>query len=808
MEPIGAPSNSVCKLVLSQNSAEYRIPFALVNCKEDFRLNIHVSDYVNEKIYLGFGDIVNYTDDNIIYSDVKYQIKDPAGHIVTNYSLRPLPKGPVEPGFISTRQQANAGPVNIDPLGYIPLVITPEMNGDYIIEFEIPVGSPGIPSSSEMRVFKYFDATVANRNIPIPGRMWSKAWQLCTRTVDAAVNASFSLFYIYTSDSIVTRFDCNGLAGGVWAIYSNEWGNSPTGAWSDRRQSKRGNASVKPQYKIFLNDPDIQVFPSGHIGEMVSFNVLPNVCDTVVTFETNVSKGGNIDIHLDIDPPNPGSFGPEDVQLGYTVTSGHNVLLPSWNGKDGHGIPLANETEVKAEIRFLNGLSNLPLYDVEDNPRGFKVDIQRPMPASGSSKLKLFWDDTKLSTLYSPTSNVTDGCLYSGIEPLSGCHSWTRVQNLGDTNTINSWWYLTTDQVLEKTVKLILKPSSGHLTGSTDVCRGQSISFRSTAIAFAQKYVWNLSGSSFSADSVTNSPDTTFTYNLNESVPAGKYLVSVFGRNLVCGNGKIVNKIVNIHDTPQAKFANNNACQGAGIIFTDQSIPADANLKDFAWKVNSASGDERAFYGNPAIIVFDSASNYNVSHIITDLLGCADTISSMIAIIPKPDCAFEITENTVVNNGELHFNNQTNGAVEYAWNFGNNTFSSLFEPFIKYDLEGNYTITLVATNPDGCKDTALRQYYYMPGLWLPNAFSPDNNSQNDIFRPVTQRNTLDPYQLLVFDRWGQMIFKSTNPEVGWDGKYNGEPCPAGSYSYLVQYREPEIGSTKTITLRGIVSLIR
>ena len=53
LEPNGAPTNSVCKIVLSQNSLEYRIPFALVNCREDFRLNIRISDFVNEKIYLG-----------------------------------------------------------------------------------------------------------------------------------------------------------------------------------------------------------------------------------------------------------------------------------------------------------------------------------------------------------------------------------------------------------------------------------------------------------------------------------------------------------------------------------------------------------------------------------------------------------------------------------------------------------------------------------------------------------------------------------------------------------------------------------
>lgn len=809
LEPGNAPAKSVCKIVLSQSSVEYRIPFALQNCNEDFRLNVRINDYSSEKIYLGFGDVINYSDKSIVYSDVRFQVKDPAGNSVTGPTLLLLPL-PVNAGYISTRNQVDAGPDinNTNAAGYKPLVITPVRNGDYIIEFKIPDASQSGSIINEMRVFKYFDVTVAKGNNPIPGRLWSKAWQLSSGSVIADTSASYSLFHIYTSDSVVTRFDCNGLAGGVWTIYSNEWGCSANGAWTDSRRSVRGNASVKPEYKIFLNDPDSLVFPSGHIGEMINFNIVPNVCDTVITFETDVSKGGNIDIQLDIDPPNPGSFGPEDVQLGYSVKAGHNVLLPAWDGKDGNGIPLANETEVKAKIRFLNGLSNVPLYDVEDNPKGFKVDIERPKPASGSSKLKLFWDDTNLPSQYYPTSNVTYGCLYNGIEPVSGCHNWTRAQNLGDTNTINTWWYLTTDQVLEKTVKLIIRPSSGHITEPVEICKGQSVSFSTTSIAFAQKYIWQLSVPGYSAGIAPDAPDSTFTYYFNKSLPAGQYVISVFGRNTVCGDGNTVFRTIDIHNLPVAAFVHDNPCQGAGITFTDQSTPADANLVQYTWITNSMPGDERSFRGNPAIIVFDTTLNYKVSHIVTDLLGCTDTVSSLLTILPKPASAFTIIENSPINNGELHFDNQTTGAASYSWNFGNDLTSALFEPFIKYDSEGDYTIMLVATNTEGCRDTLTKQYYYMPGFWLPNAFSPDNNGKNDIFRPVTQRNTLAPYQLLIYDRWGQLIFKSSDPSVGWDGTYKDQPCQAGSYSYLLQYRDAKIDSSEIVTLRGMVSLIR
>lgn len=803
LEPPGAPSNSVSRLVLSQNFADNRIPFALLDCNPDYRLNVNISDHTTENIYLGFGSMVDYFDATLLYTDVNYRIKDPSGKVVSEFPLRLLPRSQGNPGFINTRSQAEAGP-NINgtnPDGYTPLILDPLMNGDYVIEFQLP-SQP----LNALRVFKYIDISVAMANTVIPGRLWSKTWQLGTGSVTSDINATYSLFYIYTSDSIVTRFDCNGLAGGVWTIYSNEWGCSTNGSWSERRQSTPGNATVIPQYKIFLNDPDPLVYPSGHIGQMIDFKILKEECDTVITFATHVSKGGNIEIMLDTPPLNPGTTGPEDVQLGYNVTAGYNVLLPAWDGKNKFGVPVENGTQVYARISFLNGLSNVPLYDVEDTPRGFKVDIQRPA-VTGSTKLKLFWDDTKLNPRFFPTKNTTDGCIYPGSGYLSGCHPWTRYPGLGDTNTINTWWYLTTDQVLDKPLIIKIKPSSGSISGTVNVCDGQEVQFRTSGIPYARKYIWHISGTGGDMEFERNAPDTALTYRLPLSWDHGNYMVSVFGRNPQCFDGEKVKYPFNVHDPPNANFIHTNPCQGAEIIFTDRSVISDAALNKFSWTVNSAIGDERSYIGNPARFVFDAAAIFDVSLIVTDQLGCADTTTSIITVKPKPVSSFEYTVNPE-RNDELYLANNSAGASDYLWNFGNGIASKYKEPVIQYDREGDYGIMLIATDKEGCKDTAIRRYYYMPGLWMPNAFTPDNNGQNDIFKPVTQRTTLEPYKLLIFNRWGQLVFESADPARGWDGKLNGKPCPAGNYSYLLQYREAEIYSTGIITLRGMLKLIR
>ncbi|MEI6059568.1 MAG: hypothetical protein WCR72_02615, partial [Bacteroidota bacterium] len=661
------PANSYCRIALTQNALEKRIPFALSGCSEAYRLNIHIHDYTSEKIYFGFGYIIDYYVDTTLYTDVKYQLKDPAGHVVAGYSLQSLPDNPASAGFIETRAKAVSGPDinNTNPAGYKPLLVNPGMNGDYILEFEIPQHT-----GTEMRILKYFDVTVAKGNVPVAGRLWSKAWQLSSASTTTVDHATFSKFFIYSNDSIVTRFDCNGLAGGVWALYSNEWGCGTTGTWSDRRQSIIGNTSVQPEYKIFLNDPDPPAFPSGHIGELLSFGVLPHECDTVITFSANVSKKGNIEILLDLPPLNPGTVGPEDVQLGYNVSSGNNILLPAWDGKNAFGLPLTNGMHVDARIRFLNGLSNVPLFDVEDNPNGFKVDIQRPMPASGSTRLKLFWDDTRLPAKSSPTSNINSGCIYTGLWPLSGCHDWPTLSGLGNENTINSWWYYSTTDALVIPITLKLGPPSGHISGPGTICAGQVVTFRTRSIPYAQKYIWQLSGPSVSIDIQKDAPDTTFSQLFAAEMSPGQYSVSVFGRNQVCGDG--VSTFYNTFlfgDQPPPVSGTSDVCSNSV-----NSYQVQGSYSYISWSL--AKGDIIGSPNdNPVNIRWRTPGNDTI-RVLSTLADCGTRLSIMpVRVHPAANAAFSTsTESSSCPGLPLYFSDgsevESGAIVSRYWDWG------------------------------------------------------------------------------------------------------------------------------------------
>ncbi len=90
-------------------------------------------------------------------------------------------------------------------------------------------------------------------------------------------------------------------------------------------------------------------------------------------------------------------------------------------------------------------------------------------------------------------------------------------------------------------------------------------------------------------------------------------------------------------------------------------------------------------------------------------------------------------------------------------------------------------------------------------LYVPNVFSPNNDGANDFFLPATNC-VLEDYTFSVYDRWGQLIFQTTNPTEGWDGRIKSEPASQDTYIYAVEYRFAEFPDP--LVTHGSVAVIR
>jgi gliding motility-associated-like protein len=107
---------------------------------------------------------------------------------------------------------------------------------------------------------------------------------------------------------------------------------------------------------------------------------------------------------------------------------------------------------------------------------------------------------------------------------------------------------------------------------------------------------------------------------------------------------------------------------------------------------------------------------------------------------------------------------------------------------------------------EGCPgyDTLHIKVYKGPDIYVPNAFTPDGDGHNDLFRPVLA-GTTELYYFNVYNRYGQLVFTTKQPGKGWDGRVNGINQPAGVFVWMVKAKD-YLG--KLIEKKGTVMLIR
>ena len=152
------------------------------------------------------------------------------------------------------------------------------------------------------------------------------------------------------------------------------------------------------------------------------------------------------------------------------------------------------------------------------------------------------------------------------------------------------------------------------------------------------------------------------------------------------------------------------------------------------------------------------------------------------------------------------------GAATYSWDFGDGAFSSEDNPEHLYAENSNgQTITLVAVSSEGCIGTYQVSIEFEEGLifYIPNTFTPDQDEHNQTFRPIFTSG-FDPYnyEMLIFNRWGEIIFETHDVTYGWDGTYSftNSICQDGVYSYKIAFKNPILDERKVVC--GSVNLLK
>ena len=185
--------------------------------------------------------------------------------------------------------------------------------------------------------------------------------------------------------------------------------------------------------------------------------------------------------------------------------------------------------------------------------------------------------------------------------------------------------------------------------------------------------------------------------------------------------------------------------------------------------------------------------------------GCDSTAILNLSISPTPLTSFIPSISLFTESPQLvAFTNTSVGAATYSWDFGDGAFSSEVNPEHLYAENSNgQTITLVAVSSEGCIGTYQVSIEFEEGLifYIPNTFTPDQDEHNQTFRPIFTSG-FDPYnyEMLIFNRWGEIIFETHDVTYGWDGTYSftNSTCQDGVYSYKITFKNPVLDERKVV----------
>lgn len=284
--------------------------------------------------------------------------------------------------------------------------------------------------------------------------------------------------------------------------------------------------------------------------------------------------------------------------------------------------------------------------------------------------------------------------------------------------------------------------------------------------------------------------------NTNTSIglaAAGTGNIPIF----LCGNTDTIVQLANITAIPTL-----NGCVGKAQSFSitiqpkakviapaDISTCADESILPQLAKVipsaatinwtnsNSAIGLTLSGNGNiPGFIAKNNTGNSGVAVITIrpSFASCPGTDASFkITVLPRPKADFTYTPNpATILNSTIFFEQTSLYANNYEWDFGDASKSTEANPAHTYLDTACYPVELITYNDYGCIDTAYHLVCINGDfvVYIPNAFTPDGDGINEMFLPRGFGISNNNYQFEIFDRWGLLLFKSVDPQKGWDGR--------------------------------------
>lgn len=269
-------------------------------------------------------------------------------------------------------------------------------------------------------------------------------------------------------------------------------------------------------------------------------------------------------------------------------------------------------------------------------------------------------------------------------------------------------------------------------------------------------------------------------------------------------------KVIDYFPVPELLIiepSNQLGCVPADIFFNNLSVPIDDS-----YDINWSFGDGNTSTMISPSHVYQDTGKFSVHLAVTSPIGCFTerTFNQLIDIDPSPIADFTFSPDNPSNFAPMvTFTDQSTGVAQWLWNFADLGTSTLQNPAFVFPDTGRFEILLEAFHQSGCVDSMLQVVDVSPQVryWLPNAFTPNNDGRNDVFQGKGVFVGMEDFALHIFNRYGEMVFSTTDPQQVWNGKYQntGKSVMSGVYVYDLQYVTPR---GETINQQGTLTLLK
>ena len=331
------------------------------------------------------------------------------------------------------------------------------------------------------------------------------------------------------------------------------------------------------------------------------------------------------------------------------------------------------------------------------------------------------------------------------------------------------------------------------ITDGDTLCEGQSTTLTATPSGGnGGPYIINWNGQAQSTSSITVTPLQTTNYVA--TLTDGCTVLPATASTVV-----VVNPLPQVVFVPLAT----EGCVPLTVDFQNMSSNGSS------WQWTFGDGDKDTLV-NPSH-TYTQAGTYSVGLYAVSNAGCENQLilDDAIQVYENPQAAF--TSNRLeasILDPWFEFRNLSVGASTYLWDFGDNrTLSTDVNPMYVYGDTGTYQIVMTATSEHQCSDTAYGEVHVSGAVtvYIPNAFTPNSDGRNELFSVSGIGYT--ELQMIIFDRWGNMLFNQTSSNPGWNGMnmFNNSMCQQGVYVYKVIVKNI---FNKQQEFKGTVSLLR